>query len=68
MKSQTSADRDKKFNTPSLKFLSGRAPYFHDGRYKTLDDLLAKSDGQMGHTKHLSKAERADLLAYLRTL
>lgn len=68
VKSKTKMDREAGFNTPSLAFLRGRAPYYHDGRYATLSELLAGVDGAMGHTKHLSKADRAALEAFLLTL
>jgi hypothetical protein len=53
---------------PSLKYVGGSAPYFHDGRYPTLEDLIKRSDGKMGHTGHLAEADVNDLAAYLRTL
>ena len=56
------------FDTPSLRFVGGTAPYFHDGRFGTLDELLRKSDGRMGHTGDLSAAEIHALTAYLETL
>jgi cytochrome c peroxidase len=68
VKSKTRADRDDKFNTPSLRLLSGRAPYYHDGRYATLRDLLTNVDGNMGHTKHLSDGDLEALEAYLMQL
>ncbi len=68
VKSRAGADRRAKFDTPSLRFVGGSAPYFHDGRYKTLGALLTKSDGKMGHTKHLATGELADLEAYLESL
>jgi len=55
-------------DTPSLLFLSHSAPYFHDGRYDTLGELLRDTDGVMGHTKHLSPSERSALEAYLMSL
>jgi DNA-binding beta-propeller fold protein YncE/mono/diheme cytochrome c family protein len=60
-------ERHKNFDTPTLDFLGGTAPYFHDGRYATLEALLTKSDGKMGHTKQLSKDDLAALEAFLRT-
>ena len=57
-----------RFDTPGLGFLEGRAPYFHDGRYQTLRQLLLASDGKMGHTAQLSNADLNALEAYLRTL
>ena len=68
VKSRTKADSSAKFDTPSLRFVSGSGPWFHDGRYSDLETLLVKSDGKMGHTKHLSKAELGDLRAYLESL
>ena len=56
------------FDTPSLLFVGHTAPYFHDGRYDTLDELLTATDGQMGHTSHLSAADRRALEAYLLSL
>jgi DNA-binding beta-propeller fold protein YncE len=63
-----SADARATFDTPSLRFLSGTAPYFHDGRYATLDALLASGDGKMGHTLHLSREDVVALRTYLETL
>ncbi|MBX3234002.1 MAG: c-type cytochrome [Labilithrix sp.] len=68
VKSRAFSDTVRKFDTPSLRFLSGSAPYFHDGRYADLRTLLVKSDGKMGRTKHLSKTELDDLVTYLETL
>ncbi len=61
-------DSTGKFDTPSLRFVAGTAPYFHDGRYPTLHALLEHTDGQMGHTRNLSPADLDALEAYLRTL
>jgi DNA-binding beta-propeller fold protein YncE len=61
-------DNDPKFDTPSLRFIGGTAPYFHDGRYDTLMALLTASDSQMGHTMHLSRKDAKALAAYLETL
>lgn len=68
VKSTTSGDLKTKFDTPSLRFVSGSGPWFHDGRYKDLRTLLTKSDGKMGHTKHLAPSELSDLEAYLESL
>ncbi len=56
------------FDTPSLKGVAGTAPYFHDGRYTTLDSLLASSDHSMGKTLQLTRKDRVALAAYLETL
>jgi mono/diheme cytochrome c family protein/DNA-binding beta-propeller fold protein YncE len=66
--SETSVDATTRFDTPSLAFLSGRAPYFHDGRYATLAELLAAKGDKMGRTSQLSAADLAALEAFLRTL
>ena len=66
--SGVSADPKPDFDTPSLRFVSGTAPYFHDGRYSTLDELLASSDSKMGHTMQLSRRDVTALKAYLETL
>lgn len=68
VKSRAAGDRQAKFDTPSLRFVGGSAPYFHDGRYADLKTLLVKSDGKMGHTKHLSPSDLADLTTYLESL
>ena len=68
VKSRASGDQRTKFDTPSLRFVSGSAPYFHDGRFRDLKTLLAKTDGKMGHTKHLSPSDLLDLEAYLESL
>lgn len=60
--------RGAAFDTPSLTGIAQTAPYFHDGRYATLEELVDRCDGVMGHTAHLSDAERRDLVAYLRAL
>ena len=56
------------FDTPSLRFVGGTAPYFHDGRYPTLEALLEHTDGTMGHTIALPRADLLALAAYLEDL
>ncbi|MBS2019445.1 MAG: hypothetical protein JST00_41670 [Deltaproteobacteria bacterium] len=68
VKSRATGDLRAKFDTPSLRFVGGSGPWFHDGRYKDLATLLVKSDGKMGHTKHLTPSELSDLEAYLESL
>ncbi|MEZ4226113.1 MAG: c-type cytochrome [Polyangiaceae bacterium] len=68
VKSRAKSDGHERFDTPSLRFIAGTAPYFHDGRYQTLEQLLRESDGKMGHTAHLSEQDVKDLAAFLRTL
>jgi len=61
-------ERQRQFDTPSLRFLAASAPYFHDGRYATLRELLQKTDGTMGHTGSLDERDLDALEAYLLTL
>ena len=56
------------FDTPSLLFVSASGPYFHDGRYASLDELLAKSNDRMGHASHLDGEQRSAIVAYMDTL
>ncbi len=57
-----------KLDTPSLKFLAGTAPYFHDGRYRTLSELLEHTQGKMGWGNELTEHDRKALEAFLLTL
>jgi DNA-binding beta-propeller fold protein YncE/mono/diheme cytochrome c family protein len=68
VQSKTAADKSGNFNTPTLRFVGGGGPYFHDGRYKTLHELLTDADRKMGHTAQLSPEDLEALEAYLRTL
>jgi DNA-binding beta-propeller fold protein YncE len=69
VKSKSDADRTGEFNTPSLHLVGGTGPYFHDGRYKSLHDLLvANKKDDMGHTSQLSPEDLEALEAYVRTL
>lgn len=46
----------------------GTAPYFHDGRYATLGELLRETKGKMGWGADLGDDDLAALEAYLLTL
>ena len=61
-------DPKAEFKTPSLRFVGGTAPYFHDGRFSTLEALIDQNNDRMGKTSSLTKDERAALVAFLRTL
>jgi YVTN family beta-propeller protein len=56
------------WKTPSLLFVGGTAPYFHDGRFESLESLIELNGNAMGKTAHLSADEKKALVAYLRTL
>jgi hypothetical protein len=55
-----------KFKGPVLRALAARAPYFHDGSAATLADVIAFYDRRFGIV--LDEQEKADLLAFLRSL
>jgi cytochrome c peroxidase len=56
------------FRTPSLRFVSGTAPYMHDGSRKTLLGVIEQSGDKMGKTAHLSGEDKRALVAFLETL
>lgn len=67
-----------KFKVPSLRNLGYTAPYGHDGRFATLDDVFDQMEKDVYETPtldplmkggiKLSIQERADLKAFLKTL
>ena len=67
-RARPASDKNGSFNTPSLRFVGGGGPYFHDGRYKTLHQLLTDADRKMGHTAQLSNDDSEALEAYLRSI
>jgi len=56
------------FKTPSLRYVGGRGPYFHDGRASTLEKLVETNGDRMGNTANLSPEDREALVAFLKTL
>jgi cytochrome c peroxidase len=68
----------KAFKTPSLREVAHTAPYMHDGSLPTLEAVVAHYAGglivrpslapTMSRKLRLSAQERADLVAFLRTL
>ncbi len=61
-------DPVKGYKVPSLLYVGGSPPYMHDGRFESLESLVEYNQDRMGKTAHLSKDERAALIAFLRTL
>ncbi len=71
-----------KYKTPTLRNIELTGPYMHDGRFKTLEEVVNfYSEGlQMSETvdplmkavhlggKHLSPQDQSDLIAFLKTL
>ncbi len=58
------------YNPPSLRGVYDKDPYLHDGRSKTLDEALSgpHDPDTLTGLGALSDAERADLVAYLKSL
>jgi cytochrome c553 len=61
-------DPNRAYKVPSLLFVGGTAPYYHDGSFETLEDLIDKNLDRMGRTSHLTADERAALVAFLKRL
>jgi hypothetical protein len=57
---------DDGFETPTLLGTAESAPFFHDGRFATLADIVAWFDRTFA--LGLAAGERADLTAYLRAV
>jgi cytochrome c peroxidase len=55
-----------RFKGPVLRALAARAPYFHNGSAQTLDEVIDFYENRF-HIG-LTPAERADLIAFLRSL
>jgi len=55
-----------RFKGPVLRGVAARAPYFHNGSAATLDDAVGFYDKRF--TIGLTAQERADLVAFLKTL
>jgi len=62
---------DGKFKTPSLRVVSQTAPYFHDGRFATLDETVRfmwSYVQKAGSTEQLTDTDLRDLVEFLRIL
>lgn len=70
VKSRGKFDRRDEFDTPTLIEIWRTAPYLHDGRYLTLEELFREGQhGQtMGDVAGLSDAELHDLCEFLLSL
>lgn len=78
---QDAADRGE-FKTPSLRNVARTAPYMHDGRFATLEEVVEHYSSGVRHTSTLdpnlakhpeggiqfTAQEKADLVAFLKTL
>jgi cytochrome c peroxidase len=56
-------DREK-FRVPSLRNISHSFPYMHDGRFKSLKEVLAHYGKEMS----LTDMQQKDLISFLKTL
>lgn len=68
------------FKTPTLRNVSETAPYMHNGRLETLEDVVRFYSVELGQLRpvenqerflrplHLSESEISDLVAFLRSL
>ena len=62
---------DGKFKTPSLRVVSQTAPYFHDGRFATLEEAVRfmwEYVQKAGSTEQLTDKDIKDLIEFLRIL
>jgi len=59
-------ERPREFKTPTLRALSARAPYFHNGIAATLDDVVRHYERRLNFA--FTDQEREDLIAFLRSL
>ena len=58
-----------KYDTPTLLGVYRTAPYLHHGKAKTLIDVLTNNpNDRHGKTSHLSDSQRADMVAFLKSL
>jgi cytochrome c peroxidase len=55
-----------RFKTPTLRGLAARAPYFHNGIARTLEDVVRHYEKHFGFS--FTDEERADLVAFLNAL
>jgi YVTN family beta-propeller protein len=63
-------DTTDMFDTPHLLGIAQSAPYLHDGRAKTLEELwtLYQTNDLHGVTSYMNKHQLNDLVEYLKTL
>jgi cytochrome c peroxidase len=64
------ADTTEMFDTPHLLGIAQTAPYLHDGRAKTLEELwtVYQTNDLHGVSSYMNKHQLNDLVEYLKTL
>jgi DNA-binding beta-propeller fold protein YncE len=67
---QAAHDSGDTFDTPHLLGIADTAPYLHDGRAATLEEIwtVHAPDDEHGRVNDLSKLQLNDLVAFLKTL
>ena len=67
---QSWLDHVKKFDIPQLNNIYETAPYLHDGRANTLEEIWTRYNPQDKHgiTNDMTKDQLNDLIEYLKTL
>jgi CxxC motif-containing protein (DUF1111 family) len=64
--------RPDEWRTPPLWGVADSAPYFHDGSCSTLEKAILQHGGDAKNVlflyEHLGSDDRADLIAFLKTL
>jgi YVTN family beta-propeller protein len=68
--SSSPTDDNKEFDTPQLLNVYQSAPYLHDGKAMTLEEIWTRFNARDTHgiSVDLSKADLNDLIEYLKTL
>jgi YVTN family beta-propeller protein len=67
---RTAQDAKDRFDTPSLRGVARSAPYLHDGRAATLEEVFTRHNAARRHgsAHRLTADELRDLVAYLKGL
>ena len=70
MGTRGASDTIAAFDTPHLLGVGGTAPYLHDGRAQSLEEIwtLYNPDDRHGVTSDMNKIQLNDLVEYLKTL
>ncbi|PWK07428.1 beta-propeller fold lactonase family protein [Tumebacillus permanentifrigoris] len=58
----------QQFDTPTLLGIYSRAPYFHDGSAKTLEEVFSHPGTHHDKTQNLSESDFKDLVEFLKEL
>jgi len=67
---KSASDGSGLFDSPHLLGIGSTAPYLHDGRAKTLEEIwtVYSTHDEHGMTSYMSKIQLNDLVEYLKTL